>query len=437
MNDLSEIFFGVIVVKKSHTSETTLLIVLVLAILLVANAMLGYMLTGQSKASMKELLQTRMLDAANTAADMLDGDALKALKAEDKGSPDYQKISETLAMFRDNIDLAYIYCIRSKGEKEFVFSVDPTLTDPGEFGSPIVYTEALYKASQGKAAVDDEAYEDAWGRFYSAYSPVFDSNGKVAGIVAVDFSAKWYDDQIDKQTRIMYICMAVSTIVCILLVFLATSRARRRVQDMTKDLADLTHDIDEITWEMSNMGTSDEFRHSLQDKSTSLGTLNQRIRLLKDSLHSYWEDSGVKANLIVTALASDYRNVYYLNLDKDKGICHKALGQDCGLTPGQAFSFMEVMEKFARTFVVAEEQEAFFRFMQPREISKTLKKTNLITRVFKIHREALECYMMVRIAAINHPDNRVGFGIHVVGVGFRDVDEETCRALLQKQERDQ
>ena len=188
MNDLSEIFFGVIVVKKSHTSETTLLIVLVLAILLVANAMLGYMLTGQSKASMKELLQTRMLDAANTAADMLDGDTLKALKAEDKGSPNYQKISETLAMFRDNIDLAYIYCIQSKGEKEFVFSVDPTLTDPGEFGSPIVYTEALYKASQGKAAVDDEAYEDAWGRFYSAYSPVFDSAGKVAGIIAVDFS---------------------------------------------------------------------------------------------------------------------------------------------------------------------------------------------------------------------------------------------------------
>jgi exoribonuclease II len=95
------------------------------------------------------------------------------------------------------------------------------------------------------------------------------------------------------------------------------------------------------------------------------------------------------------------------------------------------------MEKYARTFVVAEEQEAFFRFMQPKEISKALKKTNLITRVFKIHREALECYMMVRIAAINHQDNRVGFGIHVVGVGFRDIDEETCRALLKTQARDQ
>ena len=425
-----------IIVKKHQASETTLLIALVLAILLAANAILGFMLTGQSQASMKELLQTRMLDVANTAADMLDGDKLKTLKASDKGTPDYQKISDTLAFFRDNIDLAYIYCIQPKGEREFVFSVDPTLTDPGEFGSPIVYTEALYKASRGKAAVDNEPYDDAWGRFYSAYSPVFDSNGKVAGIVAVDFSAKWYDDQIDKQVRIMYICMAVSMIVCVLLVFLATSRMRRMVQDMTKDLSDLTHNIDEITWEMSNTGASEEFKKSLQDKSTSLGTLNGRIRALKEGLHRYWEDSGLKANIIVSSLSSDYRNVYYLNLDNNRGICHKALGQDCGLRPGQEFPFMEAMERYARTFVAVEDQEAFLQFLRPKEISKALSKAPLVTRVFKIHREALEFYTTVRIAAINHPDNRVGFGIHAVGVGFADIDEETCRALLPNRSQD-
>ncbi len=426
-----------IIVKKNQASETTLLIALVLAILLAANAMLGFMLTEQSQASMKELLQTRMLDVANTAADMLDGDKLKTLKATDKDTPDYKKISDTLAMFRDNIDLAYIYCIQPKGERDFVFSVDPTLTDPGEFGSPIVYTEALYKASRGKAAVDNEPYDDAWGRFYSAYSPVFDSDGKVAGIVAVDFSAKWYDEQIDKQTRTMYTCIAISMIVCILLVFVATSRARRMVQSMTKDLSDLANVMDEITWEMSNIGASEELKKSLQNKSTNLGVLNERIRVLKDSLHSYWEDSGSKANSIVTALSSDYRNVYYLNLDTNKGICHRAMGQDCGLRAGQEFVFMETMEMYARDFVALEDQEAFLQFLRPKEIRLALKKKSLITRVFKIHREALNLYMTVRIAAINHPDNRVGFGIRAVGVGFADVDEETCRALLQNKSSDQ
>ncbi len=60
-------------------------------------------------------------------------------------------------------------------------------------------TDALYQASLGKPSVDKVPYEDSWGRFYSAYSPVFDSNGKVAGIVAVDFSADWYDKQIRTQ----------------------------------------------------------------------------------------------------------------------------------------------------------------------------------------------------------------------------------------------
>lgn len=421
--------------KKNHASETTLIIAIVLAILLVANAILGFMLTGQSQASMKELLQTRMLDVANTAADMLDGDRLKALKAADKGTPDYQKVIDTLAFFRDNIDLAYIYCIQPKGEKDFVFSVDPTLTDPGEFGSPIVYTDALYRASKGQASVDDEPYEDAWGRFYSAYSPVFDSTGHVAGIVAVDFSAKWYDEQIAKQTRTMYACIAISMAVCILLVFLATSRTRRLVQNMTRDLSDLTRDIDEFTWEMSNMGTGEAYR-STQDKSTNLDTLNERIQALKDGLHNYWKDSKRNANIIVSSLASDYRNVCYLNLDTDKGICHKALGQDCGLKPGQEFPFTETMERYAMTFVASEDQEAFLRFLQPKEISKALKKSSLVSRVFKIHRDALKTYMQVRIAAINHSSNRAGFGIHAVGVGFADVDEETCQALLQNHRRD-
>ena len=75
------------------------------------------------------------------------------------------------------------------GNGNFSFSVDPAPDDPGEFGAPVVYTEALYKASLGIPSVDEVAYTDAWGRFYSAYSPVFNSNGKVAGIVATDFSA--------------------------------------------------------------------------------------------------------------------------------------------------------------------------------------------------------------------------------------------------------
>ena len=128
---------------------------------------------------MKTLIHQRMLDISNTAAASLDGDVLGSLTEEDVWNDDYQLITDELLVYQDNIDLSYIYCITKNDDGDFVFSVDPTIDDQGEFGEPVVRTKALEKAFAGQAAVDDEPYQDRWGRFYSAYSPVFDKNGKI------------------------------------------------------------------------------------------------------------------------------------------------------------------------------------------------------------------------------------------------------------------
>jgi len=146
-------------------------------LLLAANLLLGFNLMKNSRIAMKTLIDNRMLDISNSAADMLDGDVLESLTAEDEDTEGYRNVSETLAVFQDNIDLKYIYCVTPCDDDSFVFSVDPTVEDPGEFGSPVVTTPALVAAAHGKSAVDEEAYSDAWGRFYSSYSPVFDSRG--------------------------------------------------------------------------------------------------------------------------------------------------------------------------------------------------------------------------------------------------------------------
>ncbi len=56
-------------------------------------------------------------------------------------------------------------------------------------------------------------YEDEWGRFYSAYSPVFDSHGKVGGIVAVDFSAEWFDRQLAREMTTTLVMIVVSLVI--------------------------------------------------------------------------------------------------------------------------------------------------------------------------------------------------------------------------------
>ena len=161
--------------ERLRSRRTSRYLVITVVFLLIVTVSLGYLLVSQTKKSIITLMQTRMLDISNTAAAMIDGDALKDVSPADEGTDTYESIMRTLRYFQDNIDLKYIYCVRDMGDGTFTFGLDPTVEDPGEFGSPIVYTAALYEASQGNAAADSIQYEDAWGTFYSAYSPVFDS----------------------------------------------------------------------------------------------------------------------------------------------------------------------------------------------------------------------------------------------------------------------
>ena len=78
--------------KRLLTNSTAISIVIVVIFMLALNAILGFVLSSQSKTAMKTLIQNRMLDISKTAADMLDGDILKSLKAEDTNSSRTHKV---------------------------------------------------------------------------------------------------------------------------------------------------------------------------------------------------------------------------------------------------------------------------------------------------------------------------------------------------------
>lgn len=236
--------------RKFSRKKTYLIAVAIF--LLVANLSLGIVLMKESSDAMRTLLESRMLDISNTAASMIDGDDLRDLTAEDKSTPEYRDILKTLTHFQDNIDLEYIYCIKDNGNKNFTFTVDPTVDDPGEFGEPIMYTDALYEASLGHAAVDKEAYSDRWGRFYSAYSPVFDARGDVAGIVAVDFAAEWYDDQVSYQIKTIVVITILSLFFGMMIMLMTASRAGKRFKSLMQELNNLSDGIETLAEELSD-----------------------------------------------------------------------------------------------------------------------------------------------------------------------------------------
>ena len=196
---------------------STKIIFMVGAVLLLSSSVFCAVSIINSRIGIKKSIQQRMLDIANCAAGSLNGDVLETLTVENQGSPEYWAVYNALAVFRDNVELEFVYGIKDEGNGRFTFTVDPALHDASPFGAEVKYTEALAAASRGTAAVDEIPYTDEWGTFYSAYSPVYNSSGKVVGIIAADFSKTWFEAQLSEQTRSTIISYTVILLVTILI----------------------------------------------------------------------------------------------------------------------------------------------------------------------------------------------------------------------------
>ena len=203
---------------------STKILLMVEAIILISSVLFCAVSIYRARNGIRETIQQRMLDIANCAAGSVSGDVLKNLDEDSIGSASYNNMYNTLTIFRDNVELEYVYAIREDGEDNFIFIMDTDTVSPADYGDAVEYTNALRSAGDGIAAVDETPYTDRWGRFYSAYSPVFDSYGKVAGIVVADFSVEWFEGQLAEQTRdtvIGYVIILVFTqLVAALLSFL-------------------------------------------------------------------------------------------------------------------------------------------------------------------------------------------------------------------------
>ena len=284
-------------VKISFTGKTVLAVILAL---LLADSVLGFVLIRQNRATMRAATNARMLDVANTAAAMVDGDALKALTAEDANSNLYRRIYNQLRLFQDNIELEYIYAVNIEPDGTFTFNIDPS-DSPGTFGSPVVSTPALIRASQGTPSVDDKPYTDAWGSFYSAYSPVYDSRGEIAGVIAVDFSAHWYRQLLAKSTVTVLLISSLSVLLGAGIAALVTRGLRRRfhalsgeLSSLAKDMAGLTRDIERNARENTGVEPEDGAESvtevaALSETATGdeIAALGEKIRGMQRELRDY------------------------------------------------------------------------------------------------------------------------------------------------------
>ena len=137
---------------------------------------------------------------------------------------------------------------------------------------------------------------------------------------------------------------------------------------------------------------------------------------------------------MIAALASDYWSVYYLELDRNEGVCYQAHADvDDGFKVGDRFPYLEAVISYANRYITDACREEFLEFIKPESIREGLRKSRVISYTYTVFRHGKESYEMVRFASVRNPGEHDEETIHSVGACFTDVDTVTRKNLEQQQ----
>lgn len=269
--------------KVVDSLQTKLTISFIALILVISS--LTYLFTyEEARKSLKEITQTELIALASVIANELSGpqaEEMASLNPGDEASHKFIALADRLNSIKNShADIKYLYTMKKSGDT-LLFMVDPDYGNEDDPGAAIgeeyegVNDEML--AAFKKPAVDDEFTTDKWGTLLSGYAPLYDSTGKVVGIVGVDMTS---DLVIAKQNflgRTVYIIIAISILIAACFIFIFS-------KTIIKDIRKLNHIANDIS--MGNMGISVDIK-----RKDEIGELAESFSRMAASLKIMMMDS--------------------------------------------------------------------------------------------------------------------------------------------------
>ncbi len=218
--------------SKSSTSSSYWYITLIIA-LLAGAAATAYVVISTSRSIKASLIQR-----TESMAELIRAEDLATLQGSeaDLKSPTYQKLKENFIHIREsNGDIRFIYILtlRGGGEEAF-FTIDSEPPESEDYSPPgQTYEEGLADVQtsyhQRQSWILPIA-RDRWGVWLSAFSPIFNHDGSVAGILGMDVPA-------DHYYRSILLTAAVPVLLT-LIVVMGLVFARRRAVAQAKFLGE-------------------------------------------------------------------------------------------------------------------------------------------------------------------------------------------------------
>ena len=142
------------------------------------------------------------------------------------------------------------------------------------------------------------------------------------------------------------------------------------------------------------------------------------------------EKKRAELDSMITAMASDYRSVYHVDLDADDAVCYRTDHDDPWQKPeGVHFPFLEQFRIYCDSYVDDEYKDGFMEFIEPDNIRLALSTENIIAYRYLARQGDSEYYEMLRMAGVRHPADRDDNIVHAVGVGFTVIDKEMRESI--------
>jgi len=290
---------------KLRSSKLSLTITLsAIGLLIAVTSILGGVLTSRTVSHMKNTISSKTIEMAVTAASLIDGDLVKDVEESDKGTPKYDDAFNVMKSFKTanegvNGELAYIYGARKEDEDKYIFLMDPS-EDPAEFGEELEWTYALGEAWNGRAEFDQEPFEDRWGKFYSAYAPVFSqTTGEVTMVVGIDVWADWYDSMIWENAIYIIVVTASTAAVGIALGLIINATIRRRMNAILNDVILLEEDVQQLaeSIRLQNEEISNKsLKNEIDTKTGDTALLRSLVEETREEVKEYIEYAHRLAN---------------------------------------------------------------------------------------------------------------------------------------------
>ena len=369
-----------------------------------------------------------------------DGDKVEEYIEKNTELPEYRETVDYLYTLRDNYpDILYMYIYRFEEDGgHVVIDLDADWWVNGE-GYPVgsvwsldemeePFSSHLSEVMEGEeiAGYSELTKED--GYLFTYTRPIFHSDGSYACTACVDFSMDNLKAVDTAFTLGLWLSLlGIGVVVLVLDIYIVRKRITRPIDVLSRCASSFAYDTEEDRrhniqlLDELNIQTGDEIEdvyHTLQSVTRDSFEASMNLSRALDDIHG--------RDGMITAMAADYRSIYYANLDNDECVCYRANAQlSDSMWAGRVFGFRQGFADYAQLYVVEEDREGFLRFVEPDNIRAGLAHEDMISHRYLSVITGTEQYEMLRIAGVRRIEERDDQTVHAIGVGFSNVDRET------------